>query len=243
MPTSSSTPKRRSTFARSRIEADAGDRRGRARRRSHRWDRNRAARARVPGAHENWRQRPCSGTSWRPPAFPSHQPPARCTPMTYCAPTGSRSGWRSARRHRSPVTVIGFVSDVSYSGQGSSSAAAAGRPLPDDASRRSSFADDDVDQPADRHRHHRVADDHRRNRGDPRRSCAAVDVQPDHRCDGRDRGRRRGVVLRIAHRRAALLYGVLKALGARSSTLFAGVVAQAVVVTAVASVVAGGLAF
>ena len=39
------------------------------------------------------------------------------------------------------------------------------------------------------------------------------------------------------------LYGVLKALGARSSTLFAGVVAQAVVVTAVASVVAGGLAF
>ena len=39
------------------------------------------------------------------------------------------------------------------------------------------------------------------------------------------------------------LYGVLKALGARSSTLFAGLVAQAVVVTAVASVVAGGLAF
>jgi putative ABC transport system permease protein len=39
------------------------------------------------------------------------------------------------------------------------------------------------------------------------------------------------------------LYGVLKALGARSSTLFSGVVAQAVVVTALASVVAGGLAF
>jgi putative ABC transport system permease protein len=36
---------------------------------------------------------------------------------------------------------------------------------------------------------------------------------------------------------------VLKALGARSSTLFSGVVAQAVVVTALASVVAGGLAF
>ena len=39
------------------------------------------------------------------------------------------------------------------------------------------------------------------------------------------------------------LYGVLKALGARSSTLFAGLVAQAVVVTAIASVVAGTLAF
>ena len=35
------------------------------------------------------------------------------------------------------------------------------------------------------------------------------------------------------------LYGVLKAIGARSRTLFAGLVAQAVVVTAVAVVVAG----
>ncbi|MCU0259430.1 MAG: ABC transporter permease [Ilumatobacteraceae bacterium] len=38
------------------------------------------------------------------------------------------------------------------------------------------------------------------------------------------------------------LYGVLKALGARSGTIFAGVVAQAVAVTLVAAVVAGGLA-
>jgi putative ABC transport system permease protein len=37
------------------------------------------------------------------------------------------------------------------------------------------------------------------------------------------------------------LYGVLKAIGARSRTLFAGVVLQAVVVTLVAAVVAGGL--
>jgi len=36
------------------------------------------------------------------------------------------------------------------------------------------------------------------------------------------------------------LYGVLKAIGARSRTLFAGVVLQAVVVTAIASVIAGG---
>jgi putative ABC transport system permease protein len=39
------------------------------------------------------------------------------------------------------------------------------------------------------------------------------------------------------------LYGVLKALGARSGTLFAGLVAQAVVVTAIAAVVAATLAF
>lgn len=37
------------------------------------------------------------------------------------------------------------------------------------------------------------------------------------------------------------LYGVLKALGARSTTLFAGLVAQAVVVTLIAAVVAGAL--
>lgn len=38
------------------------------------------------------------------------------------------------------------------------------------------------------------------------------------------------------------LYGVLKAIGARSRTLFAGLVAQAVVVTAIATVIAGGFA-
>ena len=37
------------------------------------------------------------------------------------------------------------------------------------------------------------------------------------------------------------LYGVLKALGAKSSTIFAGLVAQAVVVTAIAALVAGTL--
>jgi putative ABC transport system permease protein len=37
------------------------------------------------------------------------------------------------------------------------------------------------------------------------------------------------------------LYGVLKALGAKSSTIFAGLVAQAVVVTAIASLIAGTL--
>ncbi len=37
------------------------------------------------------------------------------------------------------------------------------------------------------------------------------------------------------------LYGVLKALGAKSSTIFAGLVAQAVVVTAIAAFVAGAL--
>jgi hemin transport system permease protein len=37
------------------------------------------------------------------------------------------------------------------------------------------------------------------------------------------------------------LYGVLKALGAKSSTIFAGLVAQAVVVTAIAAIVAGTL--
>ncbi len=39
------------------------------------------------------------------------------------------------------------------------------------------------------------------------------------------------------------LYGVLKALGARSATLFAGLVVQAVVVTLIASFIGGGFAF
>ena len=123
---------------------------------------------------------------------------------------------------RSPVTVIGFVSDVSYSGQGSLWAEpgtwrevmAANRPdvrLPDDVvpgARRAS-----------RRRRRRRATG-RRDRRCHRRGvesltitdaieeipgvrAAAVDVQPDHRCDDRDRGRGGGVVLRLTHRRAA----------------------------------------
>ena len=98
----------RSTFARSRIEADTrGDRRGRARRRAHRRDRSRAARGagarqRPTRAGGNGLVRVRAGALRRSRAT---SPRARCTPMTYCAPTASRSGWRSCSAlpdHRSP---------------------------------------------------------------------------------------------------------------------------------------------
>ena len=82
-------------------------------------------------------------------------------------------------------------------------------------------------------RRHRLAQPDRRGRRDPRRRAAAVHVQPDHRRDRRDRRRRRRAVLRPAHRRAHRRSTACSRRSApRSRTLFGGVVAQAVVVTA-----------
>jgi putative ABC transport system permease protein len=162
---------------------------------------------------------------------------------------------------RSPVTVIGFVSDVSYSGQGSLWAepdtwrdvVAANRPdvqLPSDAFQALVVhAREGVDV-------QRLADEIDAATGttESLTTAEAIDEIPGVRAQQSTFNQIIGVTIAIAGVVVALffalltverlsLYGVLKALGARSNTLFAGLVAQAVVVTAVASVVAGGLAF
>ena len=161
---------------------------------------------------------------------------------------------------RSPVTVIGFVSDVSYSGQGSLWAepgtwrdvVGANRPdvqLPDDAFQALVVqADDGVDV-------QRLAEeiDDATGTTESLTTAEAIEEIPGVRAQRSTFNQIIGVTIAIAGVVVALffalltverlsLYGVLKALGARSSTLFAGLVAQAVVVTAVASAVAGGLA-
>jgi len=162
---------------------------------------------------------------------------------------------------RSPVTVIGFVSDTTYSGQGSLWAdpatwrdvLAANRPdqqLGDDVFQAlvvRTTADADVAEVA-------AAID--AATGDATESLTitqAVDAIPGVEQQRSTFNQIIGVTVAIAVVVVALffalltverlgLYGVLKAIGARSRTLFAGLVLQAVVVTAVAVIIAGGLA-
>ncbi|HZB41430.1 MAG TPA: FtsX-like permease family protein [Ilumatobacter sp.] len=161
---------------------------------------------------------------------------------------------------RSPVTVIGFVDDVSYSGQGTLWAEpgtwrvvlAANRPdveLPGDAFQALIVqADDGVDvgELTD-------AIDDATGTTESLTITEAIEAIPGVRAQRSTFNQIIGVTIAIAGVVVALffalltverlaLYGVLKALGAGSGTLFGGVVAQAVVVTAVASAVAGGLA-
>lgn len=163
---------------------------------------------------------------------------------------------------RSPVTVIGFVSDVSYSGQGTlwaevgtwRTVVRANRPdvqLPDGASQALVVrADDGVDV-------QRLADEIDAVSGGGTESLTiseAIGEIPGVRAQRSTFNQIIGVTIAIAAVVVALffalltverlsLYGVLKALGARSSTLFAGLVAQAAVVAVAASIVAGGFAF
>lgn len=162
---------------------------------------------------------------------------------------------------RSPVTVIGFVSDVSYSGQGTLWAepgtwrdvVGANRPdvqLPFDAFQALVLqADEDVDV-------QRLADEIDGATGSTvsLTTAQAIEEIPGVRAQRSTFNQIIGVTIAIAGVVVALffalltverlpLYGVLKALGAPSGTLFAGLVSQAVVVTAVASVVAGAVAF
>ena len=163
---------------------------------------------------------------------------------------------------RSPVTVIGFVTDVSYSGQGSLWAEpgtwrevmAANRPdvrLPDDSFQAL------VVQAADGVDVDRLAaeiDDALGGRVESLSITDAIDAIPGVRQQRSTFNQIIGVTVVIAAVVVALffalltverlaVYGVLKALGARSRTLFAGLVAQAVVVTTAASIVAGGAAY
>ena len=162
---------------------------------------------------------------------------------------------------RSPVTVIGFVSDTTYSGQGSLWADAATWRQVLSANRPDEQLGDDVFQALVV----RTTDD-----ADVTEVAAAIDAATGGETEaltiteavdaipGVEQQRSTfnqiiGVTVAIAVVVVALffalltverlgLYGVLKAIGARSRTLFAGLVLQAVVVTAVAVVIAGGLA-
>ncbi|HEY3485238.1 MAG TPA: ABC transporter permease [Ilumatobacteraceae bacterium] len=162
---------------------------------------------------------------------------------------------------RSPVTVIGFVSDLGYAGQGTLWAEpgtwrdvmAANRPdvqLPDAAFQALLVQADDGADLAE------LADaiDGATGTTESLTIGEAIDEIPGVRAQRSTFNQIIGVTIAIAGVVVALffalltverlsLYGVLKALGARSSTLFAGVVAQAAVVTVVASLAAGALAF
>jgi putative ABC transport system permease protein len=162
---------------------------------------------------------------------------------------------------RSPVTVIGFVTDVSYSGQGTLWAApgtwrevlASNRPdvrLPDDSFQALIVqADDGVDVA----RLTGEIDDAAGGAVESLSVTEAIDAIPGVRQQRSTFNQIIGVTIAIASVVVALffalltvehlaLYGVLKALGARSRTLFAGLVAQAVVVTMTASIIAAGAA-
>ena len=161
---------------------------------------------------------------------------------------------------RSPVTVIGFVADVSYSGQGTLWAepgtwrkvVAANRPdvrLADESFQ--ALVVDAIDG-VDVARLTAAIDD----AGTSVESftvAEAIDAIPGVRQQRSTFNQIIGVTIVIAAVVVGLffalltverlaLYGVLKALGARTRTLFAGLVVQAIIVTSIAAAVAGGLA-
>ena len=162
---------------------------------------------------------------------------------------------------RTPVTVIGFVSDTTYSGQGSLWAEpgtwrevlSANRPdeqLGDDVFQAVVVQIANDEHPADLAT---VIDEATDDATEALTITAAVDSIPGVEQQRQTFNQIIGVTVAIGVIVVALffalltverlaLYGVLKAIGARSRTLFAGLVTQAVAVSAIASVVAGGLA-
>jgi hemin transport system permease protein len=162
---------------------------------------------------------------------------------------------------RSPVSVIGFVSDTTYSGQGSLWAAPATWRQVLTANRPDQQVGDDVFQAlvvrttpdADVAKTAAAIDAATAGATETLTVTQAVDAIPGVEQQRSTFNQIIGVTVAIAVVVVALffalltverlgLYGVLKAIGARSRTLFAGLVVQAVVVTAVAVVIAGGLA-
>ncbi|MEX2626815.1 MAG: ABC transporter permease [Ilumatobacteraceae bacterium] len=163
---------------------------------------------------------------------------------------------------RTPVTVVGFVSDTSYNGQGALWAAPETWRAVVDENRPGARLADGVFQAL-------VVRAEPDTGPAPDELAAAIDAAtggatltlsiPDavNAIPGVEEqqgtfGQIIGVTIAVALVVIALffalitveragLYGVLKALGARSGTIFAGLVAQAVVVTLVASAVASGL--
>ncbi len=161
---------------------------------------------------------------------------------------------------RTPVTVVGFVSDTSFSGQGTLWAdattwrdvLAANRPdqqLGDDVFQALVVrADDGVDVAELTKR----IDEATGEATETLTISAAVDAVPGVAQQRTVFNQIIGVTIAIAVTVVGLffalltveripLYGVLKAVGARSSALFGGLLTQAVVVTSIAVVIAGGL--
>ncbi len=162
---------------------------------------------------------------------------------------------------RSPVTVIGFVSDTTYSGQGSLWADAATWREVLSANRPDEQLGDGVFQAlvvrttddADVTDVAGAIDAATSEATESLTITEAVDAIPGVEQQRSTFNQIIGVTIAIAVVVGALffalltverlgLYGVLKAIGARSRTLFAGLVVQAVVVTVVAVIIAGGLA-
>ncbi len=155
---------------------------------------------------------------------------------------------------RTPVEIIGFVTNTNYSGQGSLWASPAtwrtvlteNRPdaqVADDVFQALVVQGDVNDLPA-------TIDTATAGATESFTVDGAVDAIPGVEQQRSTFGQIIGVTVAIALVVIALffalltvertaLYGVLKALGARSSSIFAGLVAQAVVVTFIASSVAG----
>ena len=252
------------SFLRSRItpevRAQVADGAGRHERGRHRGHPARRAGARATVRATSPTSR-CSATRMPPTACRRPRSRARPTPTAFSEDDGvERGDTLRLGPARSPVKVIGFVDDVSYSGAGSLWASPvtwrdvqnANRPGVVGRARR---------VPGARRAHRpRSVDGRRRDRPRDRRR----DRRPSRRAEAADaiggvRQQRSvfnqiiGVTLVIAVVVVALffalltverigLYGMLKAIGARSRTLFGGVVAQAAVVALIAAVVGAGFA-
>ena len=157
---------------------------------------------------------------------------------------------------RTPVEIIGFVSDTSYNGQGSLWASpntwrevlSANRPdaqVGDDVF-QALVVQGDVDDLA------AVIDDATSGATESFTVDGAIDAIPGVEQQRTTFNQIIGITVAIALVVIALffalltvertsLYGVLKALGARSSSIFGGLVTQAVVVTLIATVIAGSV--
>ena len=159
---------------------------------------------------------------------------------------------------RTPVTVVGFVADTTYSGQGSLWAAPETWREVLRANRPDQQLGDDVFQAlvvrttpdADTAEVAAAIDEDTVGATESLTITQAVDAIPGVEEQRSTFNQIIGVTVAIAVVVVALffalltverlgLYGVLKAIGARSRTLFAGLVLQAVIVTAVAVVIAG----
>jgi len=157
---------------------------------------------------------------------------------------------------RTPITVAGFVSDLQYSGQGTLWSAADTRREVQNANRPDAREGDGVFQAFvvtgdGRGGADALAGQIDQATGGATESlsiAAAAEAQPGVEQQTSTFNQIIGVTVVIAIVVVALffallivertaLYGVLKAMGARSSTLFGGVVLQAVVVTAIASAI------
>lgn len=161
---------------------------------------------------------------------------------------------------RTPITVVGFVSGLQYSGQGTLWAAADTRREVQNANRPDAREGDDVFQAfvvtgtgsgsegGDAEALAAAIDDATGGATETLSVAAAATAQPGVEQQSSTFNQIIGVTVVIAIVVVALffallivertaLYGVLKAIGASSSTLFGGVVLQAVAVTAIASVI------